>query len=605
MRRRRESGEPSVLTGFPPPDTVEDADGACIPLEECALSSCRRLGWVVVASALAASWVGTRALAGEGGGLVGWVESTRGAPVAGAVVSIFGKGIRGGNLVALADSRGQFVLPSLPAGSYTLRAVGTGHEPSAAQRITVLPDRDALFTLSLTPVGERPVAEETAAENEPEGRREWRWLVRHKPRSVLETAGHEAGSAGDAPGLDRPAAPSLAALGPLAGNVELAATAGSGSLPEGGGIGLPGGLGSLRLQGQLTDGVRWSLGGLVAESEGRAWRMAAEFVLEPGGGHEIEVGAGYGAGDTRPSFASLVPEPSRAIGAAFVRDRWTIGERLTATTGARYTYVGFLPDSHHADAVVEIELRGDPQTLVRGSVATRTLVPGGDLLTLSTVAASPAITWARLEGGLRPARSVRYEFGVDRSLGSAHLGAVVFDEATQDLLLTTFDGRTPVIRNAGRFGARGFGVTLGRRFGAAVNGSVTYSFGQGRRSGAASFLATAPLDGFDEAEFHDLVARVETVIDWSDTRLAALYRLNMLSDDGVAPAGAARTPTAKRFDVQLTQGLPFLQPLTRADWELLVAVRNMFYEASQAGFLDELAVQDPPTRVVGGISVRF
>jgi hypothetical protein len=48
-----------------------------------------------------------------------------------------------------------------------------------------------------------------------------------------------------------------------------------------------------------------------------------------------------------------------------------------------------------------------------------------------------------------------------------------------------------------------------------------------------------------------------------------------------------------------------MEPLTRADWELLVAVRNMFYEASQAGFLDELAVQDPPTRVVGGISVRF
>jgi hypothetical protein len=69
--------------------------------------------------------------------------------------------------------------------------------------------------------------------------------------------------------------------------------------------------------------------------------------------------------------------------------------------------------------------------------------------------------------------------------------------------------------------------------------------------------------------------------------------------------GTSRASTATRFDVQLTQGLPFLAPLTRADWELLVAVRNMFYEASQVGFLDELAVQDPPTRVVGGIAVRF
>ena len=132
---------------------------------------------------------------------------------------------------------------------------------------------------------------------------------------------------------------------------------------------MPGGVGSLRLQGRLVDGVRWSLGGLVAENEGRAWRTAAEFVLEPGGGHEVEVGAGYGAGDVRTTLAGAVPEPNRAVGAAFVRDRWQLGERLTATTGARYTYIGFLPDSHHADAVVQIELRGDRQTLVRGSVS--------------------------------------------------------------------------------------------------------------------------------------------------------------------------------------------------------------------------------------------
>jgi hypothetical protein len=45
--------------------------------------------------------------------------------------------------------------------------------------------------------------------------------------------------------------------------------------------------------------------------------------------------------------------------------------------------------------------------------------------------------------------------------------------------------------------------------------------------------------------------------------------------------------------------------VTRADWELLVAVRNMFYEPAEAGALDELAVVAPPTRVLGGISVRF
>jgi hypothetical protein len=531
--------------------------------------------------------------------------------VAGAVVSIFGKGLRGGTLVTLADSQGQFAVPLLPPGSYTLRAVGTGHQPSAAQRVTVLPDRDASFTLSLTPVGDAAATAvtDTLSEGEAaEARREWRWLVRHKRRSVLETAEHS-GAADPAASL-APAAPSFADLGALGGSMELAATANGGFASDPDGTLLPGGVGSLRLGGRLADGVEWSLGGLMAENEGRTWRMAAEFVLDPGGGHEIEAGAGYGAG-TSPELSesgALPVEPRRNMGSVFVKDRWKLHDRVTATGGARYTYVGFLPDSHHADAVVEIELRGDRTTLVRGSVATRTLAPGGDILTLSTVAASPAITWARLEEGLQPARSLRYEVGVDRTLGRAgSIGAMVFDEATQDVLLTTFEGHTPVVRNAGRFDARGFGVTVGGRLGRVVNGSVTYTFGQGRR-GADSPAGAATALAFEQAEFHDVVARLETVIDWTDTRLAALYRLNALSDErgaGFPGTPGAPTVTAARFDVQLRQGLPFLQPLTRADWEVLVAVRNMFYEASQAGFLDELAVQDPPTRVVGGISVRF
>ena len=91
---------------------------------------CRRFVPVAVLASLTSPALCTE----DGGGLVGWVESTRGAPVAGAVISVFGKGISGGSLMTLADSEGQFILPSLPAGSYTLRALGTGHLPSAAER---------------------------------------------------------------------------------------------------------------------------------------------------------------------------------------------------------------------------------------------------------------------------------------------------------------------------------------------------------------------------------------------------------------------------------------------------------------------------------------
>ncbi len=557
------------------------------------MKSCRRFRWVVVTSAMLAPAVPAAA---EDGGVVGWVESTRGVPLAGAVISVFGKTIHG-NRVTLSDSQGQFVLPALPPGAYTLRAVSTGHQPSAARHITVLPDRDALFTLSLAPIGERP-GRESADERQSEREsalREWLWLMRHKRRSVLETASHE----GEAwAGLGRRPAPTAGSLGDaplLNGSFELAASSDAAALAADS-------LGALRLTGRLADGVRWSLGGLVAENEGRAWRMAAQFVIEPGGGHEIEAGAGYGAGDTRTLFANGELQPDRTTGAVFAKDRWHVTDRLTATAGGRYTYVGFLSDSHHADAIVQIELEGSPGTVLRGSVIARSLMPGGDLLTLSTVAASPAITWARLDGGLRTARTLRYEVGVDHTSGPLHVGAQVFEEDTSDVLLTTFDGSVPSVRNNGEAGARGFGITLGRQFGSVVNGSVTYSFGRMRRRGP--FLAATPATAFDSAAFHDVVARLETVIDWTDTRLAAVYRFDTTADEGWGSVNSPKA-TASRFDVQLTQGLPFLQPLTRADWELLVAVRNMFYEASQAAFLDELAVQEPPTRVVGGISVRF
>ena len=539
---------------------------------------------------------------------MGWVESTRGAPVAGAVVSIFGKGIRGGTLVTLSDSQGQFVLPFLPAGPYTLRAAGTGHAPSPFRHLTVLPNRDSLFTVSLTPVDETKNAEAADARDAEatgsESPREWLWLVRHKRRSVLETEDHAKAAYG---GEKAPEASlSFADLGPLGGTVELVAISNPSdtSVP---GVGVPTGIGALRLQGRLGDGMRWSLGGLMAESEGRVLRTAAEFVLEPGGGHEIQAGAGYGASDTRGPLSNGLGSPDRSTGAVFVTDRWRIGERLSTTAGARYTYVGFLPDSHHADAVLQIEMQGDRRTLVRGSLTRRTLTPGGDLLTLSTLAASPAVTWARLEDGLRPSSTLRYEMGVDRRLGSGHVGAQIFDERTRDVMVTTFDGGTPVVRNAGRASAKGFGVTVGRRFGRSLDGSVTYTFGRARRLSAAAFSG-APISGYGEAaEFHDVVARLETFIDTTDTRVAALYRLNTASDevlplDGGPGRGGG---TAARFDLQLTQGLPFLEPLTRGDWEILLAVRNMFYEASQGGFLGELTVQDPPTRVVGGISVRF
>ena len=104
------------------------------------------------------------------------------------------------------------------------------------------------------------------------------------------------------------------------------------------------------------------------------------------------------------------------------------------------------------------------------------------------------------------------------------------------------------------------------------------------------------------ADYHDVAARMEAFIDDSDTRVVAFYRFNALTPTSESHAAPLMNT---RWDVQVSQGLPFLGHVTGADWDLLVAVRNLYYETSEGAALDELAVLNPPKRLLGGISVRF
>ncbi|HEY6546946.1 MAG TPA: TonB-dependent receptor [Vicinamibacteria bacterium] len=584
----------------------------------------RRRGLTLVATVFLAS----PALAlseKEGGGLLGWVENTQGVPVAGAVISIFGKGIHGGALVTQSDSAGQFFLPSLPAGSYTLRALGRGHQPAPARTVTVLPHQDSIFTVSLKPeAGQASAAKATAdgseagepsvTSDEAEARRELRWLVRHKRRSILEYLDHE--PAADGPDAPSDSAPYRADLGTtvatympsLAGTFEVVTT--PALIGEDGAVsfadGMPTSQGVLKLHGKFADLGEWRLGGLVTEAEGAVWRMAAEFVLVPGAGHEIQTGGGYGTRYVRPLAGEGLNATldARSSGSMFARDSWKISEDWTASYGARYSYIGFLQSANHLDGFVTVERAVGQTGRLRASYATKTLAPGGDLLTLSTLATAPVLSLARVDEQLRAERSTRYEVGVERSEGPATLGAFVFREATRDQLVNVHGGPSAEalrIVNGGNLALEGLGLTLNRRFGNAVSGSVAYSFGRAVREETPPGIPGFSAD-FRESSYHDVVARVETFIDLTDTRLSAYYRVNTLDNDGDARGGTIRNA---RFDIRLTQGLPFLQPLTRADWELLLAVRNLFYDDFEGATLDEMAVVHPPKRVMGGFAVKF
>jgi hypothetical protein len=555
------------------------------------------------------------ALEASEGGLVGFVQDTSGAPLAGAVISLFGRGLGGGGMVTQSDSAGRYTVRSLPAGSYTLRALRDGHQPARARRVTVMPDRDAVLTTTLTPLAEAAAAAVRAAgaklEQDAPANRELVWLLRHKTRSVLESREAAAGSTLTSLG-NLPSAGTL--LPSLDGSVELLATPSLVGVDTEA-LGLeahPGSFSVVRLNGRLGAG-RWSLGGLVAESEGTTWRMVADFMLEPVDGHEVEVGTGYGT----HLFRSAVPLDeqgrlgTRTVGAVSIRDRWQATDQVAATFGGRFSYIGFLREANPIDPSLELEFTPDQDSRVVASFASTTVVPGGDLLALSTLGTAPALSFARLGENLQPERGTRVELAVHETVGRSWFRAHTFYEAVRDQLANSFEGgRTPHslrIFNAGRVSARGLGVTLGRRFADGLSGSVSYTYGHSWRPSAVHSTEARPVPrslAFRDAGFHDVVARLEAAIDESDTRLVAFYRFNSLLPGG--DSGPESTPlTNTRFDVQLSQGVPFLGALTHADWDLLLTLRNLYYEPGEGATLDELAVLNPPRRLLGGISVRF
>jgi carboxypeptidase family protein/TonB-dependent receptor-like protein len=535
------------------------------------------------------------------GGLLGFVEDAHGSPISGAVISLFGKGIGGTGLVTLSDSAGRFAVPSLPPGSYTLRALRNGHAPAPARRVLILPNQDATFTISMIPVTEAATATGDAkavADSDTSAARDLQWLIRHKRRSALEDRA-EGPATEDA---DAPPTGLLASLLPdMAGSLQVVATPGDDVASEA----QPSSWSVVKLNGRIADSGHWSIGGLVAERESATWRMAGEFVFEPGGGHEVEVATGYGTRALRPfAFGRGSARLDRGVGAVSFQDRWQVTDRLATTFGGRYSYAGFLERSNHLDRMFGLELRRDEKTRIRGSARSHTLVPGGDVLTVATISASPAVAFAVLDDGLRPERVLRYEVALDQEYGDYTVEAHTFYETIHDQLVNGFsDAGTLLphalnVSNGGWVGTRGMGLKLGRRFGDIVQGSMTYTYGHSWRPEAVS---AAPMLAFRQGDFHDLAARVETMIEGTDTRVIAFCRVNRLASPELRPGSLVNT----RFEVQVSQGLPFLGAITRADWDVLVAVRNLFYEASEGGILDEMAVSHPPKRVLGGISVRF
>ena len=116
---------------------------------------------------------------------------------------------------------------------------------------------------------------------------------------------------------------------------------------------------------------------------------------------------------------------------------------------------------------------------------------------------------------------------------------------------------------------------------------------------ALSAVAPRALRQADE-RLHDLTTAIEAQIPRTSTRFLALYKLN----SGFAGDPHVLQSADARFDMQLRQGLPFINGA--GDWEMLVGVRSLFRTSfDDRSFYDELLVVRPPKRVMGGLQVRF
>src|SRR5262249_31912787 len=157
-----------------------------------------------------------------------------------------------------------------------------------------------------------------------------------------------------------------------------------------------------------------------------------------------------------------------------------------------------------------LEYQVAPLTHVRGSVRLGTVTPGGDLLTLSSLANGPAITLAHLDPGLPAERTRRAEVAVDRRVGGTTLGAQAFYEDVADPLVNAYETRSAVaalrILTGGAVQAHGIGVSVGHRFGDVVSGSVAYTFGHSARDFVVlDPMTTAAVLACHETAFHDVV----------------------------------------------------------------------------------------------------
>ena len=579
--------------------------------------------------------------------LTGIVHDRTGRPLVGAVVSAMGSE----SAFAVSDQDGRFTFRTLPAGPYVVRAHLQGYLPARPRLMQVSTSARTDFAIVLvkrSELADTPAviaagvgtADEPIAEPEAEGTHEHdelAWRLRHLKRSVLKSDGERV------PGLDTtwPADNRLAGLGRAVGESARLASSLLADLPLDGQFNLltttsldrpqdlfspdaalPRSVAFVSLSSPMASG-EWRMRGAMTQGELSSWTVAGSYARALHATHAYQTGFSYGmqrySGGNADALSAM-RDGSRTVGMLYGYDTWTVSPAVRLDYGARYANYGYLADQGLWSPRGGIEVKPlDDSLKLRANVSHRESAPGAEeFIPPSTGVWLPperTFSTASRRGEFRPERIDHVEVAAERPVfGDILLGVRAFRQRGEDQIVTLFGVATVDeavntghyrVGSAGDFDAVGWGVSVSRTVGEGTRASLDYSradadwHGRSPDFWALARMASQVIRRSDVV--HDLTATLESLVPATSTRVFVLYKLNT----AVSAPGFEQTPAGgARFDVQINQALPF--SVAKSRWEALVAVKNMFHDDFDSGSLyDELLVVRAPTRVLGGVTVKF
>jgi hypothetical protein len=583
--------------------------------------------------------------------LHGVVLDAHGQPLAGVVVSALGST----SAFAISDKGGRFTLRDLQSGPYLVRAHLQGYV-SARARIVQVTSSASDITLALTRVqdgSDRPrvlqagVSGETGDDAQSDGATTEdtsviAWRLRHMPRSVLKDvdaavvpADNRGSFMGGPGGVFSRAAETPVRLAdfiaelPVNGEVNFLTTT-SFDRPQdlfsmqGG---LPSSVAFMSLTAPTASGT-WAVRGGTTQGDLSSWIVAGSYSWQPiGSAHQYRTGMSYAVQRYMGSSADVLAamaDGRRNAGEMFAYDDWSIGSRVNASYGARYAHYDYL--SHDLmlspKASITVAPFADAELRVRGTVSRRVVAPGEEELELPSTGMwlPPGRTFSPSSAreGFRAEQINHFEIAAEQPLaGDVVVGLRAFRQHVDDQQVTTFGVILPdttganvghyYVGNAGGVDAHGWGMSVSRTVTQGLHASVDYTQADAQwldpTAAAVAGARMTPLVGRAAVErLRDLTTSVDSIVPYVDTHVFVIYKIN----SGFTPDLAAQRPQiGTRFDVQVTQALPFVK-LSSSQWEIVIAVRNLFHEDfTDTSVFDELQVVRPPKHVLGGVTVHF